>query len=216
MLLIKQYPLLDKEEELKLAIQFHEHGDVEAAKKLVCANLRLVVKIAMEYKGAYENLLDLIQEGNIGLMKAVSKFDPSKNVRLSYFAGFWIRSYICKYLSGNFRLIKSSRSEDDRWDRPKELSLDHTELLKLTDNSFKQHDELELDQLKNIVRDGLPKFLQVLDDRELVIFRHRIMTDDPKTLQEVGDKLDLTRERVRQIESSVIDKLKEYYVFIRD
>lgn len=103
---ISRYPLLEAQKEFELALKLREKGDIEAAKELVQANLRLVVKIAMEYRSMYANVLDLIQEGNIGLMKAVSKFDPAKGARLGYYASWWIRSYILKYLLDNFRLVK--------------------------------------------------------------------------------------------------------------
>ncbi len=103
---VGRHPLLAPEEEYKLAMELREKGDIQAAKKLVSANLRLVVKIAFEYRNFYNNLLDLIQEGNIGLMKAVSKFDPSKGASLGYYGSWWIRSYILKYLLDNFRLVK--------------------------------------------------------------------------------------------------------------
>ncbi len=103
---IRRHPLLGPEEEYKLAHKLMQDGDVAAAKALVQANLRLVVKIAMEYRTYYSNLMDLIQEGNIGLMKAVSKFDPTKGARLGYYASWWIKSYILKYLLDNFRLVK--------------------------------------------------------------------------------------------------------------
>lgn len=103
---VRRYPLLSPEEEFRLAAQLRDHGDLQAAKALVSANLRLVVKIAFEYRSVYSNVMDLIQEGNIGLMKAVSKFDPTKGARLGYYASWWIRSYILKYLLDNFRLVK--------------------------------------------------------------------------------------------------------------
>ncbi len=103
---IRRHPLLEPEEEFRLATRLTETGDLDAARRLVSANLRLVVKIAFEYRSFYLNLLDLIQEGNIGLMKAVSKYDPSKGARLGYYATWWIRSYILKYLLDNFRLVK--------------------------------------------------------------------------------------------------------------
>jgi RNA polymerase sigma-32 factor len=103
---VRRYPLLAPEEEMRLALKLRDTGDMQAAKTLVSANLRLVVKIALEYKNFYSNLLDLVQEGNIGLMKAVSKFDPTKGARLGYYASWWIRSYILKYLLDNFRLVK--------------------------------------------------------------------------------------------------------------
>jgi RNA polymerase sigma-32 factor len=91
---------------MELAIRLRDQGDLDAAKALVSANLRLVVKIAFEYRNFYANVLDLVQEGNIGLMKAVSKYDPTKGARLGYYASWWIRSYILKYLLDNFRLVK--------------------------------------------------------------------------------------------------------------
>lgn len=103
---VRRYPLLSAEEELALATRLIQMGDLNAAKQLVSANLRLVVKIAFEYRNVYANVLDLIQEGNVGLMKAVSKYDPTKGARLGYYASWWIRSYILKYLLDNFRLVK--------------------------------------------------------------------------------------------------------------
>jgi RNA polymerase sigma-32 factor len=103
---VRRYPLLAPEEEVALAAKLHQTGDLEAAKRLVQANLRLVVKIAFEYRSVYANVMDLIQEGNIGLMKAVSKYDPAKGARLGYYSSWWIRSYILKYLLDNFRLIR--------------------------------------------------------------------------------------------------------------
>jgi RNA polymerase sigma-32 factor len=108
---VKRYPLLTPEEELELANELRQSGNLDAAKRLVQANLRLVVKIAMEYRSYYANLLDLIQEGNVGLMKAVSKFDPTKGARLGYYSSWWIRSYILKYLLDNFRLVKIGKTQ---------------------------------------------------------------------------------------------------------
>lgn len=103
---VRRHPLLEPEEEIRLAVKLRDEGDLNAARTLVQANLRLVVKIAMEYRSMHTNLLDMIQEGNIGLMKAVSKFDPTKGAKLGYYASWWIRSYILKYLLDNFRLVK--------------------------------------------------------------------------------------------------------------
>jgi len=103
---VRKHPLLDPEEECDLAMKLRNEGDVEAAKRLVQANLRLVVKIAFEYRSVYANVMDLIQEGNIGLMKAVSKYEPAKGARLGYYSSWWIRSYILKYLLDNFRLVR--------------------------------------------------------------------------------------------------------------
>jgi RNA polymerase sigma-32 factor len=112
---IGQHPLLSREEEKELAIQVMEHGDRDAAYKLVTANLRLVVKIAMEFQRVWmQNLLDLIQEGNIGLMQAARKFDPYKGVRFSYYASFWIKAYILKFIMDNWRLVKIGTTQAQR------------------------------------------------------------------------------------------------------
>jgi RNA polymerase sigma-32 factor len=111
---ISRYSLLSPEEEKELTQSLLETGDIEVAKKLVVANLRLVVKIALEYRHAYKNVMDLIQEGNIGLMKAVSKYDPSKGAKLSYYASWWIRSYILKFILDNFRLVKIGTTQDQK------------------------------------------------------------------------------------------------------
>lgn len=111
---IARYKLLSLEEEKELVKELEETGDVEVAKKLVLANLRLVVKIAMEYRSAWQNMMDLIQEGNIGLMKAVSKYDSTKGAKLSYYASWWIRSYILKFILDNFRLVKIGTTNEQK------------------------------------------------------------------------------------------------------
>lgn len=111
---IGRYKLLSLEEEEVLLKELQETGDIDVAKKLVLANLRLVVKIAIEYRSAWQNVMDLIQEGNIGLMKAVSKYDGSKGAKLSYYASWWIRSYILKYILDNFRLVKIGTTNEQK------------------------------------------------------------------------------------------------------
>lgn len=111
---ISRHKLLTPEEEKELTAELLRTGDIEVAKKLVLANLRLVVKIAFEYRNATKNIMDLIQEGNIGLMKAVSKYDPSKGAKLSYYASWWIRSYILKYILDNFRLVKIGTTQEQK------------------------------------------------------------------------------------------------------
>lgn len=111
---VRTFPMLTLEEERELAERYHEKGDVEAAKKLVQAHLRLVAKIAMEYRTAYHNVLDLIQEGNIGLLQAVKHFDRDKGARLAHYASWWIRSYILKFILENFRLIKLGTTKEQK------------------------------------------------------------------------------------------------------
>lgn len=264
---ISQYPLLTIEEELKLAKQLFEKGDMEAAKRLVRANLRLVVKIAMEYRSAYQNLLDLIQEGNIGLMKAVSKFDPTKGAKLSYYASWWIRSYILKYILDNFRLVRIGTTQvqkklffnlmrekekleaqgiqvapklladrlhvtekdviemeerlgvnsgDVNLDSPVRTSaltdgraLSHMDLLR--DPHAAPDESIAQDELKQILNAHLDEFVATLKEKEKAVFQERLASETPKTLQEVADEFGLTRERVRQIEAGVIQKLKEFF-----
>jgi len=111
---ISRYKLLTPEEEESLVQELKNTGDIEVAKKLVMANLRLVVKIAMEYRTAWQNVMDLIQEGNIGLMKAVSKYDFDKGAKLSYYASWWIRSYILKFILDNFRMVKIGTTNEQK------------------------------------------------------------------------------------------------------
>lgn len=111
---ISRYKLLTSEEEEALIKEMQDSGDIEVAKKLVLANLRLVVKIALEYRSAWQNVMDLIQEGNIGLMKAVSKYDATKGAKLSYYSSWWIRSYILKFILDNFRLVKIGTTNEQK------------------------------------------------------------------------------------------------------
>ena len=103
---VRKYPALTEEEEKELAIRYKETGDLESAYKLTTANLMLVIKIAMTFKREWQNLMDLIQEGNVGLMKAVKNFDPFRGVRLSAYATWWIKSYILKHILDNWRLVR--------------------------------------------------------------------------------------------------------------
>jgi RNA polymerase sigma-32 factor len=111
---IRRYPILTREEEHELAVQYKQYGDVEAAYKLVRANLRLVVMIAREYERAFRNLLDLIQEGNIGLMESLKNFDPYRGVRFPSYAVWWIRAYIIRYLMNNWRMVKLGTTQAQR------------------------------------------------------------------------------------------------------
>ncbi len=109
-----RYPLLTQEEETRLARKYAEDGDVKAAYTLVLANLRLVVKIAYEFRRGFANLMDLVQEGNIGLMRAVEKFDPYRGVKLSSYAAWWIRAYIIRYILNNWSLVKIGTTQNQR------------------------------------------------------------------------------------------------------
>jgi RNA polymerase sigma-32 factor len=111
---IGQFDLLTPEEEHRLAVEYQKSEDPQAAYRLVTANLRLVVKIALEHRNYYQNLLDLIQEGNIGLMQAVKRFDPYRGVRLPSYAQWWIRAYILKFILENFSLVKIGTTQAQR------------------------------------------------------------------------------------------------------
>ncbi len=112
---ISQYKLLTREETEELAIKYYETGDQEAAYKLVSANLRLVVKVAMDFQKYWmQNFLDLIQEGNVGLVQAAKKFDPYREVKFSYYAAYWIRAYILKFIMDNWRLVKIGTTQAQR------------------------------------------------------------------------------------------------------
>jgi RNA polymerase sigma-32 factor len=111
---VQRHPLLTPEEEHELAERFKKTGDVDAAKRLVTANLRLVAKLAFEYRRAYRNIMDLIQEGNIGLMQAVQHYDPYRGVKLSSYAAWWIRAYILRFILNNWRLVKLGTTQAQR------------------------------------------------------------------------------------------------------
>lgn len=260
---VRHYPLLTPEEEVSLATKLHETGSLDAAKRLVQANLRLVVKIAFEYKSVYANVMDLIQEGNIGLMKAVSKYDPNKGARVGYYSSWWIRSYILKYLLDNFRLVRVGTTaaqkklffhlmrekerleaqgvfagpklladrlqvrEKDVMEMEKRLGSSGNEVSIdapisgdperptsfkdfLIDTHEATDDQLAREQLLAMVRERMPAFERTLNEREKRLLKDRLLNDEPKTLQEVADLYGLTRERARQIEAGVLQKLREF------
>jgi len=258
---IGQYDLLSREEEKELAIRVRKREDPEAAYRLVTANLRLVVKIAMDFQRAWmQNLLDLIQEGNIGLMQAVRKFDPYKGVRFSYYASFWIKAYILKFIMDNWRLVKIGTTQAQRrlffrlkkekqelmsegFDpKPKLLS----ERLGVSEQEIADMDqrldgwEISLDapikedsdderigffatpavsaetqvakkEMEAILREKLASFEKGLNERELDILENRILSDTPATLQEIGERYGISRERVRQVENNMIKRMKSYF-----
>jgi RNA polymerase sigma factor (sigma-70 family) len=111
---LAKYAPISREEEHELALRWVEERDVEAARRLVLSNLRLVVKIAMEYRRAWTNTLDLIQDGNLGLLEAVQRFDPHQDVKLSTYAAYWIRAYILKYILDNFRIVRLGTTRAQR------------------------------------------------------------------------------------------------------
>lgn len=257
---VHKYPMLTETQERKLALAYHKKGDVVAARRLVEAHLRLVVRIAMEYRQAYYNVLDLIQEGSVGLMMAVKKFDPDKGSRFANYASWWIRSYILKYILDNFRLIKIGTTKDQKKlfynlmkEKQKIEALGYVadkkvlaKALKVSEEAVEemtqrlQQPEYALDapvgenkesflkdfipldekpvdeqiavkETQDILKEKLDEFTKTLNERELKIFEQRLMAELPITLQEIGDDYGITKERVRQIEERVINRLKEFF-----
>jgi RNA polymerase sigma-32 factor len=259
---IRRVPLLTREQEHELAVKFSETGDPAIAHRLVTANLRLVVKIAHEYRRAYKNLLDLVQEGNIGLMQAVKKYDPYRGVKLSSYAAWWIRAYILKFILNNWRLVKigttqaqrklffNLRKEKEKLEKlgfePEhkllaerldvseaevaemerrleggDMSLDapvsrdddsgRTRLDTMPSSSDTRPDvRVESAEFRGLVREKLEHFAAGLEGREETLFRERWLTDTPHTLQEIGDRFGISRERARQIEKRLLDRLRDY------
>jgi RNA polymerase sigma-32 factor len=257
---VGKYPLLTAEEERELAVRVHDHGDPEAAQQLVLSNLRLVVKIAMEYRRVWTNALDLIQEGNVGLLQGVKRFDPGRGVKLSSYSAYWIRAYILKYLIDNIRMVRvgSSRAERKlffRLNRARrelesagfapepvllaekldvkeeevidmerrlaegDLSLDAPVGDESGSASFGDFLAAESESTEAVVADRemlatfrahVDKFGETVDERERIILAERVLADPPKTLREIGEQFGLTRERVRQIEKKLVDRLREY------
>ncbi|MFN7131344.1 MAG: RNA polymerase sigma factor RpoD/SigA [Myxococcales bacterium] len=256
---VERHPLLSREEEHELAVRLRETGDVNAAYRLVTANLRLVVKIAHEYHRSTFNLLDLIQEGNVGLMHAVRKFDPYRGVKLSSYAAWWIRAYILRYIMENWRVVKLGTTQAQRKlffnlrkeqqkliaegfePTPKLLA----ERLNVTEQDVREmdqrmsQDEFSLDapisdenatarvdrirattqpvderlgeqELKALLRERLQEFGKTLKDKERYIFENRLISEEPMTLQEIGDQYGITRERARQIEAKIVKELREW------
>ncbi len=260
---IRNYPLLDKGQEHDLAVRYQEHNDINAARHLVSSNLRLVVKIALEYYRNWMDLLDLIQEGNVGLMQAVKKFDPYRGIRLSTYASFWIRAYILKFLMDNWRLVKIGTTQaqrklffnlkkererleqfgfetgsrmladsldvkeseisemdqrlsgrDESLDKPVTEDGNQTREMTLPDEQKPVDEALAEDQFNRIIKRKLAFYRKTLNgpgyEKEAFIFDNRLMSEEPLTLQEVGEEFGISRERVRQLESRLVNKIKEY------
>jgi RNA polymerase sigma-32 factor len=259
----RRYPLLTPEEEHDLAVRLVEQGDTAAARRLIEANLRLVVKIAYEYRRAHRNLLDLVQEGNIGLIQAVGKFDPYRGVKLSSYAAFWIRAYILKFILNNWRLVKIGTTQAQRKlffnlrkerEKLEQLGFQPTSALLAEKLDVSEKDVIEMErrlaapeasldapvgsggdddgartrldflpseddrpdravannEFAQLLKSKLEAFAQTLEGREQTIFRERWLAEEPLTLQELGDRYNVSRERARQLEKRVLDRLKKY------
>ncbi|MCB0323705.1 MAG: RNA polymerase factor sigma-32 [Bdellovibrionales bacterium] len=257
---IRHLPTLTREEEHELAVRYHKYGDKAAGYKLVLANLRLVVMIAREYQRNVQNVLDLVQEGNIGLLEAVKKFDPFRGIRFPSYAVYWVRAYMLRYLIANVRLVKIGTTQAQRklfFNLVKEkeklekegyvpeakmlaerLKVKESEVLEMEqrlalpdlsvdaplgvgDEGGDFHNVLpsevataeELvveEQFAGAVREQVERFKEHADEKERAIIDQRLLAEDPATLQVIADQFDVSRERIRQIEARLKERLKEY------
>ena len=258
---VQRHALLSPDEEHRLAVHYHKNADVETAARLVTANLRLVVKIAYEYRRAYRNMMDLIQEGNIGLMQAVKRYDPYRGVKLSSYAAWWIRAYMLRFILNNWRMVKIGTTQAQRklfFNLSKEkarlsamgiepthgeiarrLNVDEKEVVEMdrrlsrgdasldaavSESDGKPTTRMDLlpssgagpdaiaegSELQELVRQHLDEFRGTLAGKDVAIFDKRLVSDEPMTLQELGDEFGVSRERVRQLEARLTGRLREY------
>ncbi len=256
---IQRHDLLTPDEEKSLTTQFAQTQDQELGYRLVSANLRLVVKIAMEYRTFTGQVLDLIQEGNIGLVQAVRRFDPLRGVRLSHYAQYWIRSYIIYYLLNNHRMVKLGTTQAQRkvffnlrkerqrlrnmgFDPTAKLIAQNLSVPEATVNEMMERmDQPDLYLDAPTGPDGKTTYLGMLAgdsnpeaetaamevgqkiklkirefgdslkaERDRHIWEKRLLSDDPVTLQEIGEKFGVSRERARQIEERIKKRFKEF------
>ncbi len=256
---ISRHSVLSREEELEVAEKAHRYKDNAASQKLVTSNLKLVVKIALEYYNTYLNILDLIQEGNVGLLHAVRKYNPYRGTRFSTYSSFWIRAYILKYIMDSWSIVKVGTTQSQRrlfyrlkkekrkleaagvFPAPQLLAemlevkvvevedmerrLSHTDI-SLEHPAYPEGEETFLDMMtkgdniedvvsdrekKEILERKIMEFKETLTDKEFFIFEHRIMIEEPLTLQEIGEQFRISRERVRQLENRVLKKLNDTF-----
>ena len=260
---IQRHPLLTPEQTHDLAVKFIESQDSEVAARLVTSNLRLVVKIAYEYRRAYKNIMDLVQEGNIGLMQAVRRYDPYRGVKLSSYAAWWIRAYILRFILNNWRLVKLGTTQAQRKlffnlrkkraelqamgidptnaEIAKQLNVPESDVAEMDVRLASNEKSLDApvgdsegraiakvdmmpsltegpealmadEELQALLKEKLAGFREQLvgKEKELAIFDQRLVADEPLTLQELGDRFGISRERVRQLEQRLTSRLRDY------
>ncbi|MDO5537082.1 MAG: RNA polymerase factor sigma-32 [Desulfovibrionaceae bacterium] len=259
---VRRYPLLQPEEEHALAVRFRDYRDMEAGRKIVQAHLRLVVKIAMDFQRRWmQNVLDLVQEGNAGLLHALNKFDPDKGIKFSYYSSFWIKAYILKFIMDNFRMVKIGTTQVQRKlffnlnrERQKLMAMGYnpdatmlSERLGVSKNDVLEmeqrlsngdvslnvpvgdesdaatrmdflpalevgvEDSIAGEEVSDMVREKLKTLLPKLSEKELYILQNRLYTDSPETLREIGERYNITRERVRQLEIRLLEKIRKHF-----
>jgi RNA polymerase sigma-32 factor len=260
---IRRFPLLSREEETVISKRYAKYHDPADAYRLVTANLRLVVKIANEFARATRNLLDLVQEGNVGLMEAVKHFNPEVGIRFPSYAVWWVRAYIYRFLINNWRLVKigttqaqrklffNLKKETERLEaegfapQPKllaqrmgvkesevremqermsqsEISLDQPSpstndddgsgnlLDALPDASYNPEEATARSEWRDFAKAQVDEFARTLEGKDREIFQDRLLSEDPPTLQEIGSRYGISRERVRQIESGLKRRFKAF------
>ena len=257
---IRQYENLTENEEQELAIKLQKSNDSDSAYRLTTSHLMLVVRIAMTFRRQWQNMMDLIQEGNVGLLKAVKNFDPFRGVRLSSYATWWIRSYMLKYMLDNWRLVRvgttnarrkllyNLRKEKEKLENqgftptPKllaehfgveesdvidvqtslgagDISVDTpmregeeaTPAMFLTDHAAASPEEnAEQNQFLESLKQEIDSFSKELKPIEQKILSERILSETPRSLQEIGDDHNITREAIRQTEQRILKKFKTY------
>lgn len=260
---IQRHPLMTPEETHALAAEFVTTQNPAIAARLVTANLRLVVKIAYEYRRAYKNIMDLVQEGNIGLMQAVKRYDPYRGVKLSSYAAWWIRAYILRFILNNWRLVKLGTTQAQRKlffnlrkkraelvamgidpsnaEIAKQLNVPESDVAEMDVRLAQSEKSLDApvgdadgraiakvdmmpsvgagpeaqmadNELQALVKDKLADFRNTLvgKEKDLAIFDLRLIADDPLTLQDLGDRFGISRERVRQLEQRLLGRLRDY------
>ena len=258
---VSRFPLLAPEEETELARRVRDHGDSEAAFRIISSHLRLVVRIAMDFQRRWmQNVLDLIQEGNVGLLRAVNKFDPDKGIKFSYYASFCIKAYILKFIMDDWRMVKIGTTQAQRKlfynlnrERQKlilqgfdpdagllsqRLGVTQDQLLEMQQRLDASDVSLDVpvsdengsasrmdflpalgpgieddsagSEIARLVRDSVEELMPSLSEKEIYILEHRLLTDEPATLREIGERYNVTRERIRQLEARLLEKLKEH------
>ena len=261
---IHAIPILTKEQEQELALKLYEEDDLDAARQLVIHHLRFVVHIARSYQGYGLPLGDIIQEGNVGLMKAVDKYDPHRGVKLVSFAVHWIKAEIHEYILKNWRLVKIATtkaqrklffnlrskkksldwltkeeaekiandlnvevkdvlhmenrlsSNDSSFDAPAPTGSDDDEIMSpsqyLEDKTYDPEVIVANEQADQVNKNDLLEALKILDDRSKDILQRRYLGDQKATLHDLADEYEVSAERIRQIESSALKKLKSVMV----